>query len=78
VAVQDTNRGILFYVDLEGGVLTNLMESRAATLPCRTVTRRPSCRVYGLDRKCECLAGTGTVIASQARAAIGEGEALYC
>jgi Tol biopolymer transport system component len=27
VAVQDTNRGLLFYVDLEGRVLTNLMES---------------------------------------------------
>ena len=31
VSVQDTNRGLLFYVDLEGRVLTNLMESMAAT-----------------------------------------------
>jgi serine/threonine protein kinase len=31
VAVQDTNRGLLFYVDLEGRVLTKLMESIAAT-----------------------------------------------
>jgi Tol biopolymer transport system component len=31
VAVSDANRGVLFYVDLEGRVLTNLMESMAAT-----------------------------------------------
>ena len=31
VSVQDTNRGLLFYVDLQGRVLTNLMESMAAT-----------------------------------------------
>jgi Tol biopolymer transport system component len=31
VAVRDTNRGLLFYVDRDGRVLTKLMESMAAT-----------------------------------------------
>jgi len=31
VSVRDTNRGFLFYVDLNGRVLNNLMESMAAT-----------------------------------------------
>ncbi len=31
VAVSDANRGVLYYVDLEGRVRTNLMESNTAT-----------------------------------------------